>query len=445
MTRKTRTAAWFAQFWDTRLGVIFQSVIIGLVTGVVVLGFRIGLSYGEQIRRHIYTILPHVSGLWIVLLVAALICIGLLLGYASRYWPMIKGSGIPQIKGEILGKMSHSWWPELPLKLGSAILSIGAGLSLGREGPSVQMGGYIGKAISRIGRRSPVELRYLMISGTAAGLSAAFNAPLAGVIFALEELHKHFSPLMLLCAMAASVMGDFVSSHFFGLEPSFAFPVMTPLALRYFHWLILLGLLAAAGGDLFKRMLYFSQDFYTALKLPPVMRPVLPLLLSVPLGFFLYEVSGGGHELVERLAIVRFSIASMTLLFIVKLVFTGISYGAGTAGGIFLPLLVCGALLGNAFGTLLWMNKLIPEEAIINFLILGMAAFFTAVVRAPVTGAVLILEMSGNLSHLEGLVLVCLVAQLACDILRSRPVYDVLLHRQLAFRSAKKRYIRERE
>jgi H+/Cl- antiporter ClcA len=127
--------------------------------------------------------------------------------------------------------MWHRWLSELPLKFVSAILSIGAGLSLGREGPSVQMGGYIGKAMSRIGHRSPAELRYLMISGAAAGLSAAFNAPLAGVLFALEELHKQFSPLMLLCAMAASAMGDFVSSHFFGMRPSFSFPEIIPLSL----------------------------------------------------------------------------------------------------------------------------------------------------------------------------------------------------------------------
>ena len=424
------SVSWVKLLWHTRFGVILQSVLIGIGTGLVVLGFRIALGYSEHVRTLLYAFLPGASPLWTVVWILSLAALGVFLGFLSKLRPMIRGSGIPQIKGELRGIMWHRWLSELPLKFVSAILSIGAGLSLGREGPSVQMGGYIGKAMSRIGHRSPAELRYLMISGAAAGLSAAFNAPLAGVLFALEELHKQFSPLMLLCAMAASAMGDFVSSHFFGMRPSFSFPEIIPLSLSRFPWLILLGLLAAAGGDLFKKSLYFSQSLYSKLHVPMIVRPVVPLLVSVPLGFFLAETIGGGHELVEHLAVARYSLMLLAGLFFVKLAFSGLSYGAGTAGGIFLPLLVCGALLGTAFGTVLFRLGLVAEIEIVNFLILGMAAFFTAVVRAPVTGTVLILEMSGNLSHLGGLVIVCLIAQLACDLVRSRPVYDVLLYRQ---------------
>ncbi|HPX14057.1 MAG TPA: ClC family H(+)/Cl(-) exchange transporter [Treponemataceae bacterium] len=424
------SVSWVKLLWHTRFGVILQSVLIGIGTGFVVLGFRIALGYSEHLRTLLYAFLPESSPLWTVVWILFLAALGVFLGFLSKLRPMIRGSGIPQIKGELRGIMWHRWLSELPLKFVSAILSIGAGLSLGREGPSVQMGGYIGKAMSRIGHRSPAELRYLMISGGAAGLSAAFNAPLAGVLFALEELHKQFSPLMLLCAMAASAMGDFVSSHFFGMRPSFSFPDIIPLSLNRFPWLILLGLLAAAGGDLFKKSLYFSQSLYSKLHVPMIVRPVVPLLVSVPLGFFLAETIGGGHELVEHLAVARYSLVLLAGLFFVKLAFSGLSYGAGTAGGIFLPLLVCGALLGTAFGTVLFRLGLVAEIEIVNFLILGMAAFFTAVVRAPVTGTVLILEMSGNLSHLGGLVIVCLISQLACDLVRSRPVYDVLLYRQ---------------
>jgi len=424
------SVSWVKLLWHTRFGVILQSVLIGIGTGLVVLGFRIALGYSEHLRTLLYEFLPVSSPLWTVVWILSLAALGVFLGFLSKLRPMIRGSGIPQIKGELRGVLWHRWLSELPLKFVSAILSIGAGLSLGREGPSVQMGGYVGKAMSRIGHRSPAELRYLMISGAAAGLSAAFNAPLAGVLFALEELHKQFSPLMLLCAMAASAMGDFVSSHFFGMRPSFSFPDIIPLSLNRFPWLILLGLLAAAGGDLFKKSLYFSQSLYSKLRVPMIVRPVVPLLVSVPLGFFLAETIGGGHELVEHLAVARYSLVLLAGLFFVKLAFSGLSYGAGTAGGIFLPLLVCGALLGTAFGTVLFRLGLVAEIEIVNFLILGMAAFFTVVVRAPVTGTVLILEMSGNLSHLGGLVIVCLISQLACDLVRSRPVYDVLLYRQ---------------
>jgi hypothetical protein len=125
-------------------------------------------------------------------------------------------------------------------------------------------------------------------------------------------------------------------------------------------------------------------------------------------------------------------LGSIALLLAVKLAFTALSYGSGAAGGIFLPLLVCGALLGDGFGKVLVLFGHASADQSLNFMILGMAAFFTAVVKAPVTGAVLILEMSGNFNHLGGLVLACLAAFVAADLLGSRSVYDVLLERVLA-------------
>ncbi|HQL33491.1 MAG: H(+)/Cl(-) exchange transporter ClcA [Spirochaetes bacterium ADurb.Bin269] len=433
MKKSSRLALYVA--WHSKTGIVFRSIAVGILSGFFVLLFRLGLNRGEILRKHLYARLasapPADLGPRIAVLAFALAGLGLLLGLISKKYPMIKGSGIPQIKGELLGKMSHSWLPELPLKLLSGIASIGAGLSLGREGPSVQMGAYIGKAFSKIVKPSAVEMRYLFISGASAGLAAAFNAPLAGVLFALEELHKHFSPLLLACAMGASAAGDLVSSSFFGLKPTFSFPPITPLPFDRFPWLVVLGMAAALGGDLFKRSLYGAQDLYKKLPVPDWTRPVLPLLVSIPVGFFLFEATGGGHELIEHLAVEQYALEAILALFAVKELFTALSYGAGTAGGIFLPLLACGALLGTAFGTLLCAGGFCTESEIVNFLILGMAAYFTAVVRAPVTGAVLILEMSGNLSHLGALVLACLSAQLTAGFIGSKPVYDALLHRQL--------------
>ncbi len=428
---------------------IFQSIAVGLLTGLVVLLFRLGLNRGEAFRSMVYASLGATAGapqiLLIIALAGILTLLGLALGLLSVRYPMIKGSGIPQIKGELLGKMNHSWIPELPLKMVSGIAAIGAGLSLGREGPSVQMGAYTGKAFSYIrtvfgktGEPSAVERRYLFISGASAGLAAAFNAPLAGVLFVLEELHKHFSPLLLACVMGACLAGDLVSGTIFGLKPAFSFPAIAPLSFSLFPWLVALGMITAIGGDLFKRSLYAAQDLYKKMPIPDWTRPVIPMLASIPVGLFLFDASGGGHQLIEQLAHGQYTIGALALLFTVKLLFTALCYGAGTAGGIFLPLLACGALLGTFVGTLLCSAGLCTEIEIVNFLILGMAACFTAVVRAPVTGAVLILEMSGNLSHLGSLVLVCLSAQITAELLRSRPVYDALLRRQLDAQQDKK-------
>ena len=420
------------RWYGSKIGVFFESLVIGVVTGFFVVLFRLLLEKADGLRLIVYrnlktgSVLPIVG--WTILLVA----VGLFLGWMSEKRPMIRGSGIPQIKGALLRKMRLDWLSELPMKILGGVLSIGFGLSLGREGPSVQIGAYLGKSVLSVARRPIVERKYLITSGAAAGLAAAFNAPLAGVLFALEELQKHFSPLLLACIMGSSVAADFVASHFFGLQPAFDFHQIIPLGTGMLPWVALLGILCGVMGDLFKRFLYGAQDLYPALHVPPIARPALILALSIPLSFFLYDATGGGHALIEKLWHGEQTIGFLLLVLTAKMIFSALSYGSGTAGGIFLPLLACGALTGKIFGQALALMNLVPEAASMNFMILGMAAMFAGVVRAPITGAILILEMSGNFNHFASLVACCLSAYVFGDILKSKPVYDVLLDRMLA-------------
>lgn len=419
-------------WYGSRLGVFFESVVIGVLAGFAVVFFRLMLENADSLRRNIYTSLRTAGAGYIALWVVLIVAVGLFLGWVSGKYPMIRGSGIPQIKGALLRRMRLDWLPELPLKMLAGVLGMGFGLSLGREGPSVQIGAYIGKGVLGVARRPIVERKYLITSGAAAGLAAAFNAPLAGVLFALEELHKHFSPLLLACAMGASVAGDFVASHFFGLKPAFDFHQIIPLPSTMLPWVALLGIVCAVAGYLFNRALYAAQDLFPALRVPPIARPALALLVSVPLGFFLSDVTGGGHALIEKIWSEESVLGFLVLLLAAKMLFSALSYGSGTAGGIFLPLLACGALTGKIFGVALHDLGLADSSAYQNFMILGMAAFFTGVVRAPVTGAVLILEMSGNFNHFASLIACCLISYVFGYILKSKPVYDVLLERLLA-------------
>ena len=421
-----------SRWYGSRVGVFLQSILIGVLSGFAVVLFRLLLEGADRFRADAYAFLRGAGAAYLAGWIAVLIVGGLFLGWACGRWPMIRGSGIPQIKGALLRKMRLEWLPELPLKIVTGVLGIGLGLSLGREGPSVQIGAYVGKGVLGVARRPVVERKFLITSGAAAGLAAAFNAPLAGVLFALEELHKHFSPLLLACAMGASVAGDFVASHFFGLGPAFDFHQITPLPLTMLPWVLVLGVLCAFLGDLFKRSLYAAQDLYPALRIPPAARPALALLVSVPLGFFLFDITGGGHALIEELWGGTFSLGALFLLLAAKVAFSALSYGSGTAGGIFLPLLACGALAGKLFGTALADLGWAAPGNSANFMILGMAALFTGVVKAPVTGAVLILEMSGNFNHFAGLMACCLTSFVAADLIKSKPVYDVLLERLLA-------------
>lgn len=422
----------------SHLIVVAESIVVGLIAGAVVTGFRIVLGRAESLRHSLYGALRIGSPASLAAWAATVAAAGLLLGWMGAARPMIRGSGIPQLKGVILGKLRMDWLIELPLKLVGGVLAIGLGLSLGREGPSVQIGSYIGRAALVVPHRTALDRKYLIASGAAAGLSAAFSAPLAGVLFALEELHRCFSPLLLACTMGASVAGDLVASRFFGLGPVFDFRYIDPLPVSRFPWIALLGVFCAILGDLFKRSLYASQDLYGALGIPVFARPVLPLMASIPLGLFLFQVTGGGHELIVSLSGGGFTFGTLAFLFVAKFLFTALAYGSGAPGGIFLPLLACGALLGAGFGTALSAVGLTGAGETLNFVILGMAAFFAGVVKAPVTGAVLILEMSGNFNHLGGLILACLVAFATAEAMGSRAVYEELLGRLLPKESATK-------
>ncbi len=420
-----------SRWYGSRLGVFLESVCIGILTGFVIVFFRVSLEKADVFRAYLFDRLKQGSLVLFAIWVPVILAVGVLLGWMSKKRPMIKGSGIPQIKGALLRKMRLEWLPELPMKIVAGVLAIGFGLSLGREGPSVQIGAYVGKGVLTAARRPALERKYLITSGAAAGLAAAFNAPLAGVLFVLEELHRSFSPLLLACAMGASISGDLVASHFFGLKPLFDFHTIDPLAMERFPYIILLGALCALAGELFKRALYGAQDLYTLSRIPAIFRPAVALLISIPFGLYLFDVTGGGHNLIEDVAHNQFALGLLLTLLVGKLVFSAVSYGSGAAGGIFLPLLACGALTGEIFGRVLELVGLGSHSEGLNFMIIGMAAFFTGVVRAPVTGAVLILEMSGNFNHFAGLVAGCMAAFVVGDLIKSRGVYEVLLERQL--------------
>jgi H+/Cl- antiporter ClcA len=411
------------------LAVTFESVIIGFLVGLMVAAFRLLLDRAGALRLRLYRALPSLPWYWTALWILLLVLTGLFLGWAAGKRPMIRGSGIPQVKGSLQRLMVLDWMPELPLKFITGLAGIGAGLSLGREGPSIQIGAYVGKGVLTVFRRPNRERKILVTAAAAAGVAAAFNAPLAGVLFVLEELQSSFSPLFISCSLGAAAAADMVAGYFFGIGPVFDFRHISILPLSCFPWVAALGVLCAVLGDIFKRCLYCSLDLYDRFRIPRVLRPLLPLLLSVPISLFLYDISGGGHELIEGLSRREGPREILLFLLLAKMLFTALCYGSGTSGGIFLPLLACGALTGTILGRVLAAAGFAGETQILNFMILGMAAFFTGAVNAPVTGIVLILEMSGSFNHLGALVLVCFSSFVTVEFMSSRPVYTALLER----------------
>ncbi|MDO4287551.1 MAG: chloride channel protein [Eubacterium sp.] len=414
-----------------------EGVAVGIVSGLIAVVYRFALTYSEQELRLVLTQAkgnPGAMALWFLLL----IFMALTVGFLIRWEPMISGSGIPQVEGELEGHFETNWLKVLVGKLVGGVLCILGGLSLGREGPSVQLGAMGGKGFSKIFKRLNVEERYLMTCGASAGLAAAFNAPLAGVMFSLEEVHKSFSVSVLFCAMTASVTADFISKLFFGMSTVFNFPVSAGIPLKAYGWIVLLGVVLGICGALYNRALSLSQGFYGKMKrLPAVLKPVIPFVAAGILGFTLPEVLGGGHAMITDLQDGRLALGAMALLLAAKFLFSMLSFGSGAPGGIFFPLLVLGAYIGGIFGKLAIGTGTIEAQYLNNFIILAMAGYFTAIVRAPITGIVLITEMTGSLDHLLSLSVVAIVAEITAAGLGAEPVYEMLLDKLLARRGAK--------
>lgn len=429
---KNRPSSSLEHWMDLRFKLFLEGILIGIVAGFLVVLYRVMLDKASYLREILLHMIKGSDWWAYVLMFVALICIAYLLGMIVKYEPNVGGSGIPQVKGQLAGQMHVNWAKVILGKFVGGILAIGTGLSLGREGPSVQLGAAIGQGIGKTLRRIRVENKYLITSGASAGLAAAFNAPLAGVIFALEEMHKNFSPIVLLSAMAASLTADFVSRYTLGEALLFTYQDLPTLPLSYYVYLIILGAIIGLFGVLFNKCLIKSLDFFKKSRIPVQFQPAIPLLFAGILGFTLPETLGGGHHLVNSLSVKHMALSYLLLLVIVKFIFTMISYGSGVPGGIFLPLLVIGALTGNIFGDIAHGLFQIDPQYINNFIVLSMAAYFTAIVKAPITGSILVTEMTGSFSHLLAMATISMIAYIVTDFFNSSPIYDELLERTLA-------------
>lgn len=426
---------WLKILTNLKYRLIIEGVAVGLLAGLLVSAFRVALSKADEIRTLILTAAEEkpIVYLWYILILVFL-TIGV--AFIVKREPLCSGSGIPQVKGELEGKIKTNWLSVILAKFIGGVMAIGAGLSLGREGPSIQLGAMVGKGFSRLSGRFRKEEHLLMTCGGSAGLAAAFGAPLAGVVFALEELHKSFSTDILLSAMAAAITGDWVGSTMFGLSPVFSLTPFMRLPLSHYWMVIILGVFLGAFGVLYNKCIAISQNFFGKLK-PEWLKAVIPFAAVIILAFTYPIGLGSGHELVD-FASEGSGVKVLLILLIVKFVFSIMSFGTGAPGGIFLPLLVLGSVAGGLFAET--MDLMFDQTMFYAtyFVILGMAGLFASIVRAPVTGIILISEMTGVLHNMLPLALVTLVSYLTAELLGGIPIYDQLLDRLLANQKAKR-------
>lgn len=421
-------------FHKFRWKLIFAGIFVGFVSGSLVAIYRLGVESCTEFARWAYSQINQYMWLIIPCIIFAVLA-GIFIGWMSRKESMASGSGIPQVVGYVNRGLNMRWHTILPVRFVGGLLGSLFGLSLGREGPSIQIGACGAQMISRIsrnGKRDDLQEHYVVTAGAAAGLSAAFSAPISGVMFALEEVQHGISSEVLMAAASAALCADFVSQTCFGLKPVLDFGQISDLPMILHVWLIPLGIFAGFVGFLMNRSLLGLQTLYGYL--PKWMPVAVACLIVIPVGLLLPEVLGGGSNLVQLSEYGKISIAVLCLLFVVKMLFTSTSFGCGAPGGIFMPILAVGSLAGGiaarsitsipAFG--------VDSKFISIFAVCVMAGTLSASVKAPLTSILLTVEMSGTMVHTLPVAASAFIALIISDILKTKPIYGELLERYIS-------------
>ena len=403
---------------------LIDGILVGLAAGIVGASYRLLIGYSEKLVHYtadfIKTGFIYKIGLLLILILLALFS-----GFLLKREPMASGSGIPQVSAEITGRLNSNPLRVLIYKITGGLTASLGGLSLGREGPSIQLGAMSGKLVSRILKKDSVKEKYLITCGASAGLSIAFGAPLAGVLFSIEEVHKQITKKIVICCFSAAVVANIVGQYIFGLTAIFKFPEIPYVEVSIYPWVVLLGILLGLFGTFYNVTIKILFKIYEYFKLNIVFRPQVAFLISFIL-FIVYPiVLGSGHSLVEVLIKNKFSIAFLLILYFVKTLFSLVSFTSGVAGGIFLPILIQGAVLGALF------SNFFDAKYAALFIILSMSGYLTAIVRSPITSIILLFEMTQKLNYFLPIALCCLLAYFTANILGTKPVYEYLLDRIL--------------
>lgn len=423
----------------TPLLILIMAGVVGVVTGLLAVAFDRGVDWIQQQRL---ATLAKVADYAILVWPLAFVMSALLamVGYflVRRFAPEAGGSGIPEIEGAMEEMRPVRWWRVIPVKFIGGLGTLGAGMVLGREGPMVQMGGNSGRMVVDIFRlRSPEARHSLLATGAAAGLSAAFNAPLAGILFVIEEMRSQFrySLVSIKAVFVGVITSTIVYRYFNGEHAVIDVGKMSEVPLDTLWLYLVLGIIFGAIGVMFNALIFRTQDMFMRFHGGDWRKLVLiGGLLGGMCGLLALihgEAVGGGFALIPIAAAGNFSIGMLLFIFIARVITTLLCFGSGAPGGIFAPMLALGTILGTAFG--LSCAHFFPQYGIEagTFAIAGMGALFAASVRAPLTGIVLVLEMTDNYQLILPMIVTCLGATLIAQFMGGKPLYSAILARTL--------------
>jgi len=411
------------------------AAVTGLLAGLVGAAFHALLDQAGSLRSGVHGLLDGaaVPGWLVVMGLGAMVLVSAA-WLVRRFAPETAGSGVQEVEAILAGDRSLRWWRVLPVKFVAGILAVGSGLVLGREGPTVHMGAALGQMSADGLRLDQRQQRALVAAGAGAGLAAAFNAPLAAIVFVTEELREHFEygfatlqSVILACCLAVAVSGWLLGQGPVLPLPPIEIPPVWALPL-----FVVLGIAIGALGVIFNAMLLESVRAFKGLRGRFGYLPVA--LAGMALGalvWFFPKMVGGGESLVETLIHEPMALVALVALLALRLLTTVGSYGLGLPGGIFAPLLALGTVVGAVVDALVrGLDPGVDLTAVLGpglFAVAAMGALFAATVRAPLTGIILAIELTGAGDLILPVILTCLTATFAAEALGGRPIYSMLL------------------
>ncbi|MCB1704643.1 MAG: H(+)/Cl(-) exchange transporter ClcA [Halioglobus sp.] len=407
----------------------FTGAGIGLVIGC----FRVLLAQMDTARTD--TILW--AHQWPVLgFVLVCTTVGLMTAFAAwlvqRSGQPAAGSGIPHVEAVIEGKLPAAPILLAPVKFIGGLFAMGGGLALGREGPSVQIGANLAEFWGKVFRLPTTDRIALLAAGAGAGLSVAFNAPIAGAVFVLEELVRRFDTRIAIAALGASSSAIAVASIFLGMQPDFDVATLPNPDAWTGPVFALLGIVAGLAGVAYNRLIIGTCALADGMtRWRPEVRALCIGALVGAVAWFAPHLVGGGDTITQQALVGGIGLTALPLIFAVRFLLGPLSYAAGTPGGLFAPILALGACLGLAFGLLCQQFVADFGATPVTFAIAGMAAFLTATVRAPVTGIVLIFEMTGAFNQALPMLWACFAAMVVPTLMGNPPIYDTMKARTI--------------
>ena len=417
---------------DARL--YFVSIFVGLLTGLIAVPYHYLLQFFFNLRYEFFASYPR--WYWYIPLFVLMWGVLIFVSWLVKKMPLITGGGIPQTRGVINGRVTYRHpFIELVFKFVGGVLTLGTGLSLGREGPSVQIGSYVGSLVSKWGRVLAGERKQLLAAGAGAGLAAAFSAPLASSLLVIESIERFDAPKTAITTLLAGVVAGGVASWIFPVNPYFQIDAIVPdlsfgTQVKFF---LLLAAVVSILGKLFSVANGYFKRIYPFINHPVYMKMLYLLLVTFLISMTEVNLTGGGEQfLLSQSMHPDTHILWITGMMLLHFVFSIFSFSSGLPGGNFIPTLVTGGLIGQIVALIMVQYGMIAYENVSYIMLVCMSAFLVAVVRTPLTAIVLITEITGHLEIFYPSIVVGGLTYYFTELLQIKPfnvtLYEDMIH-----------------